>query len=161
MDRLALIDLQTLPEHQARAVVNSVLSAPSVAARLRVDDGPACYVASPAVQYQAAMVNGGLAGIFPLVAQSAAETHIHVALLPWAIQYSRALSKMAVAAAFARETVCEVVALILRGLESVVNLARKVGFQLAGIVQNAAKRGGEEIAAYRLVMTRERWESMK
>lgn len=148
--RLAVLPMDSLPATQRRAVVDDVLQAPAVASRLP----GARFVDHPAVRYHAALVDGRTVGVFPVVSKGA-EADIHVALLPEALPHSRALGRLAVAAAFADAAVQRLVALVRRDLDSAANYARRVGFTFQRFEPAAHGRA----AAQRLVLDRATWEA--
>lgn len=139
------------------AAIESVMSDPWVASRLRHDARAPGYIEHDALTYHGAYWESGLCGVFMEVRLSPWETEVHAALLKDATGLSHAFGYEFLTALWQNPLLRRITAPVVDTLPSARNYCLNLGFRLEGYRRDAVMIGGALHGIYQLGLTRDDW----
>jgi hypothetical protein len=140
------------------AAVDSVLTDPFVADRLRHDGQEPGYVKHEALTYSGAFLNGELVGLILAIRHSEWEIEAHIAVKRSAILAARSFALEWLASAWLDPELMRVTVLPYASNRSAINFCAHLGFGVEGIRRRACKRGGVATDVIVMGMVREDFE---
>jgi len=141
-----------------RAAIQSIVTDPWVASRLRHDAREPGYIEHDALTYHGAYWEGGLYGLFMEIRLSPWETEVHAALLKDAIGLSHAFGYEFLTQLWQTPALRRITAPVVDTLPSARNYCLNLGFEMEGYRRDAVMIDGKPHGIYQLGLTREDWQ---